>query len=138
MHHGGVSDWEIRFESLVDRKIREAQERGEFDDLPGAGRPLPGIDRPYVEDWWLRKVIERERLGIHALPLALALRREAQDLGDALASKRSEAAVREAVADFNRRAALARRNPQVGPSVVVDLLDVDEVVKAWRARRKAK
>jgi hypothetical protein len=138
MHHGGVSDWESRFESLVDRKIREAQERGEFDDLPGAGRPLPGIDRPYVEDWWLRKVIEREHLGIHALPPALALRREAQDLGDTLASKRSEAAVREAVADFNRRAALARRSPQLGRSIVVDLLDADEVVKAWRAQRRGK
>jgi hypothetical protein len=26
-----------RWESLVDRKIREAQERGDFDDLPGKG-----------------------------------------------------------------------------------------------------
>jgi Domain of unknown function (DUF1992) len=133
-----MSEWESRFESLVDRKIREAEERGEFDDLPGAGQPLPGIDRPYAEDWWLRKVIEREHLGIHALPLVLALRREAQDLRDTLLASRSEAAVRDAVADFNRRAASARRSPQAGPSVVVDLLDADEVVEAWRARRKTK
>ena len=28
------------YESVVERQIREAQERGEFDNLPGAGKPL--------------------------------------------------------------------------------------------------
>jgi hypothetical protein len=31
------------FESLAERRIREAGERGEFDNLPGAGQPLPGL-----------------------------------------------------------------------------------------------
>lgn len=31
------------FESWIDRQIREAQERGEFDDLPGAGEPIKGL-----------------------------------------------------------------------------------------------
>jgi hypothetical protein len=30
-----------QWESAVERQIREAQERGAFDDLPGQGRPLP-------------------------------------------------------------------------------------------------
>jgi hypothetical protein len=29
------------WESAVERQIREAQERGAFNDLPGAGKPLP-------------------------------------------------------------------------------------------------
>ena len=29
------------FDELVERKLAEAIERGDFDDLPGAGRPLP-------------------------------------------------------------------------------------------------
>lgn len=29
-----------QWESAVDRQIREAQERGDFDDLPGRGRPI--------------------------------------------------------------------------------------------------
>src|ERR671931_357603 len=29
-------------ESAVEKQIREAQERGEFDNLPGAGKPLSG------------------------------------------------------------------------------------------------
>ncbi len=41
-----VQDWE----SWVDRQIREAQERGEFDDLPGKGRPLDLMTNPYAGD----------------------------------------------------------------------------------------
>jgi hypothetical protein len=42
---GENADWASRFESLLDRQIRAAQERGEFDDLPGAGKPLPSGPR---------------------------------------------------------------------------------------------
>jgi hypothetical protein len=37
-----------RWESLADRQIREAQERGEFDDLPYHGKPLPRVDDTYA------------------------------------------------------------------------------------------
>ncbi len=47
---------------LAERRIREAQERGEFDDLPGAGRPIPEATAPYEEMWWVRRWLERERL----------------------------------------------------------------------------
>ena len=46
-----------RRESVVDRRIREAQEQGAFDDLPGRGKPLPGRHGPDDEHWWLRKEI---------------------------------------------------------------------------------
>ena len=50
-----------RFESPVDRTIREAVERGDFDDLPGKGKPLPGAGRigPVDENWWIRGYLER-------------------------------------------------------------------------------
>jgi hypothetical protein len=38
-------------ETVVERQIRLAQERGDFDDLPGRGKPLPGLDGP---PWWRR------------------------------------------------------------------------------------
>jgi hypothetical protein len=131
-----VSDWQSRFESLVDRQIREAQERGEFDDLPGSGKPLRSLDQPYSEDWWLNDLVEREKIGSHALPPALALRKEAQDLMASLSARRSEAAVRDAVADYNERAVQAMRTPQRGPAAVIHPLDVEEVVRAWRSRRR--
>jgi len=60
-------------ESLVDRKIREAIEAGEFDDLPGAGEPLPDLDGTYEPTWWVRKWMKRE--GITAEELRGGLRR---------------------------------------------------------------
>ena len=33
------------FESWIDRQIRQAQERGDFDNLPGKGKPLPPPDQ---------------------------------------------------------------------------------------------
>jgi hypothetical protein len=36
------------WESLADRQIREAQERGEFADLPYHGKPLPNADDTYA------------------------------------------------------------------------------------------
>lgn len=38
------------WESLVERLIREAQEQGAFDDLPGRGRPITVDDAPYAAD----------------------------------------------------------------------------------------
>jgi hypothetical protein len=48
-------------ESACDRLIREAMERGEFDDLPGAGKPIPGRGEPYAPNWWVKSFVERER-----------------------------------------------------------------------------
>jgi DnaJ family protein C protein 28 len=39
-------DWE----SWIDQQIREAQERGEFDNLPGKGKPLDLTPNPYAQD----------------------------------------------------------------------------------------
>jgi hypothetical protein len=41
------------WESLSERLIREAQERGEFDDLPLHGKPLPKRHNPHAGDWAL-------------------------------------------------------------------------------------
>jgi hypothetical protein len=40
-------------EALIDRKIREAQEAGAFDDLPFQGEPLPLVDDSAAGDWAL-------------------------------------------------------------------------------------
>jgi hypothetical protein len=39
-------DWQ----SWLDQQIREAQERGDFDDLPGKGQPLDLTPNPYARD----------------------------------------------------------------------------------------
>ena len=39
-------DWE----KWIDQQIREAQERGEFDNLPGKGKPLDLAPNPYAQE----------------------------------------------------------------------------------------
>ena len=37
------------WESLIDQKIREAMEQGEFDDLPGKGEPVDLSENPFED-----------------------------------------------------------------------------------------
>jgi hypothetical protein len=121
------------YESHIDRQIREAQERGEFDDLPGAGRPLPDRGELYDEDWWLKDLARREDLA-GGIPATLRLRREVEDLPQALPGFKTEDAVRRTVADLNERIERARRGLIDGPPTILRPLDPDEIVAAWRAR----
>jgi hypothetical protein len=49
-------------ESVVERRIREAMERGEFENLPGAGQPLPRAGEPYDEMWWVKAWLARNHI----------------------------------------------------------------------------
>jgi len=122
-----------RYESWVERQIREAQERGAFDNLPGAGKPIPGLNRE-DPNWWVKGLLEREQLPA-PLPPALALRKEVQDLPATLRDCRTEAAVRELVEDLNQRILEVRRRPADGPPILVLTVDVDQAVATWRAGR---
>ncbi|MBR7839079.1 DUF1992 domain-containing protein [Actinospica durhamensis] len=129
------ANWESRHDGLIDQQIRAAQARGEFDDLPGFGKPLADETAPYRPDWWLNQVVEREGAGTHVVPLPLALRKLADELRAGAQKMSSEAEVRAAVADYAERAAKARLMPQVGRGVVLPMLDADEIVAGWRERR---
>jgi DnaJ family protein C protein 28 len=38
-----------KWEPLIDRLIRESMDRGEFDNLPGAGQPIDLTENPYEQ-----------------------------------------------------------------------------------------
>jgi hypothetical protein len=120
-------------ESYVERQIREAQEDGAFDGLPGAGRPLPFVDKPHDPmDWW-RKKLEREKLSI--LPESLAIHREVEKVLEELPRLRSEARVRERLEALNARIRKVNRTATEGPPTTVAPLDVEVVVRRWRDGR---
>lgn len=122
---------------VIENAIQQAIRRGDFDDLPGAGKPLPGLTGTHDPDWWIRRKIEREQLtGLG--PPALTLRTEHAEFDAALDRLGSERAVREHVADFNRRVVDARRQLQGGPPVVTPTRDADEEVARWTERREAR
>jgi hypothetical protein len=117
-------------EAWVKRQIRLAQERGQLDDLPGAGKPLPkrGGD---VMDWVAQKLRDENHDVTALLPPSLALPKEVEALPARLMTVRTEREVRELVADLNERIMQVHRNPQVGPPLRLGPLDEDEVVADW-------
>lgn len=121
----------------VDLQVQQAMRRGEFDNLPGAGKPIRGIDAPHDPDWWVKSLIERERI-TGVLPPALALRTEDADLDDRLDREATPDGVGRVVDDFNARIIEARRQLQGGPPVITALRDVDDEVRRWEARRAAR
>lgn len=125
----------MAYESWVDRQIREAEARGEFDNLPGAGKPLKNLDKPQDDDWWIKGLMQREQLSF-VLPTTLALRKEIEDLPETVRPLWREDEVREVVDDLNQRIVEARRRPSSGPPVFVKTVDVEEVVADWRADRE--
>src|SRR6476659_1116775 len=124
----------MAYESWVDRQLIEAEARGECDNLPGAGKPLKSLDKPHDDDWWIKGLMAREQLSF-VLPTSLALRKEVEDLPQALEPLWREDDVRELVEDLNERIVEARRRPASGPPVFIKTVDVDEAVVAWRAAR---
>lgn len=126
---------DVPVETWVDRLVRDAEARGAFTDLPGAGKPLPGIDEPLHEDWWIRQKLRSEDLPADGLlPPALLLRKELAALPGTVRHLRDEDAVRDAVRVLNRRVADYIRTP-TGPVLPVAPADADAVVAQWRADR---
>jgi hypothetical protein len=124
----------VGFETWVERRIREATERGEFDNLPGAGKPIPDLDKPHDELWWVRQKLRREDLAY--LPPTIALRKQAEEALQAAAEAASEAEVRRIVADINAKIVEGNRKAASGPPLNLTPFDVDRVLRDWRRRRR--
>ncbi len=123
---------ELSFASWVDQQVNEAAERGAFDNLPGAGKPLPRRGEASAGQAWLRDYLRREGVSAEELlPAPLRLRKEVERLTGTVPDLRSEREVREAVAELNRQILEWRRIP-TGPPVFLRLVDEDAMVARWR------
>jgi hypothetical protein len=123
----------VSWETWIERQIRQGMEDGEFDDLPGTGRPLPDLDRPRDELWWVRAKLRREE--ISWLPPTLAVRRELDETLDDVAAAATEDEVRALVAAINRRIRAVNATATAGPPSTVAPLDVEREVERWRRGR---
>jgi hypothetical protein len=120
----------------VDLQIQEAMKRGDFDNLPGAGKPIEGLGTEHDPDWWLKKLIEREKVSV--LPPALQLRKDDAELDAKHDRHTAESEVRRELEEFNARVMRARYTPVDGPPLITMPRDVDTEVDAWRDRRVAR
>jgi len=123
----------MTFRTWIDQQISEAAERGAFDNLPGAGKPLPKRSEDDDGQAWVRDYLRREGVSTDVLlPEPLKLRKEAATLTESVHAFGSEQDVREAVAELNHRIKEWRRIP-LGPPIFVPLVDEEAMVAAWQA-----
>ena len=122
-------------QTWVDLQIQQAMARGEFDDLPGAGKPLE-LGEHHDPDWWLKKLVERENIAV--LPPSLQLRKDDAELDARLDGLVRESDVRREVEEFNERVLKARYALPAGPPLVTMPRDVEATVAAWRDRAAAR
>ena len=125
----------VNFEPWIDRQVRTSIDRGEFDNLPGAGKPIPGLDRPHDDLWWVKDKLRREQLSV--LPPTLALRKEGENALAAALQAPSEEQVRRIITDINAKIRAAIILPVAGPPLTMVPFDMDRVVGRWRAGRPA-
>ncbi len=124
---------DMSFTSWIDQQINEAAQRGAFDDLPGAGKPLPKWPDSDDGQAWLRDYLRREGISAEELlPTPLRLRKQIERLTETVQDRRSEQEVRDVAADLNRQIVQWRRIPE-GPPIPLRLVDADQLVSRWRA-----
>ncbi|MGO9164625.1 MAG: DUF1992 domain-containing protein [Streptosporangiaceae bacterium] len=127
----------MSFTSWIDEQISAAQARGAFDDLPGAGKPLPDRGSENAAEAWLRDYAVRE--GVPAedlLPVPLRLRKETELLTESVHLLRSEQEVRDTAAELNQRIRQWRAMP-LGPPLFVPLADEEKLIARWREQQPA-
>jgi hypothetical protein len=117
----------------VELQIQRAMERGDFDDLPGYGKPIEDLGDRHDPDWWVKKLVEREQITV--LPPALQVRKDDAELDDRLDRISVEREVRRELEDFNARVRAARIQPLGGPPMITAERDVEAEVTGWRERR---
>jgi Domain of unknown function (DUF1992) len=116
-----------RWESFVERKIREAQAEGEFNGLPGFGKAIPDLDTFDDPNGWLKQKLKRESLSV--LPPILQARLDVEKTLAAVRFMRSESQIRSTLEALNQRIREAHFSPVAGPASGVTLVDIEAIVR---------
>ncbi len=119
----------VSFDSWIDQLIKRAQEEGDFDNLPGAGKPLPDLEEVYDPSWWVKKLVRRQRISM--LPPALSIKLEAERALEKARKLRSEKQVRKHIEALNAKIARVNAQTTHGPPTSLTALDVESIVRRW-------
>ncbi len=121
---------ELSWSAWIEHAIREAQENGQFDGLPGRGKPLADQGGRYDPDWWAKQLVQREKLSI--LPPALAIRKRVALELARIRKLRREDDVRTALATLNDEITRTNRSVAEGPPTTVATIDIESFLTNWR------
>jgi len=124
---------ETSWEMWIETQIRVAMEEGAFDNLPGAGKPLPRFGQEYDPLWWQKRLVKREQVSI--LPPSLELLRKVEAELAAIGMLEDEATVRHQVAALNVEITKINATAVEGPPTRLSTLNVDQVVADWLRKR---
>ena len=124
------------WETWIEAQIRVATEAGAFDNVPGAGQPLPDLGREHDPLWWVKQLVKREQISM--LPPSLVLLRKVETELAAIEKLHDEATVRHRVAALNVEIAKVNATVVEGPPTRLGTLDVDQVLARWQRARSAK
>jgi len=123
------------WETWIEAQIRVAQEEGAFDNLPGAGKPLPNLSQDFDLNVWVRQLVQREQLTLSMLPPSLELLRKVETELAAIEKLHDEASVRQRVAALNAEIAKVNATVTEGPPTRLGMLAIDQVLARWRRTR---
>ena len=118
----------VSFESWVETQIQKAQDRGQFDNLPGAGKPIPPDSPLDGEHWRVRKKMENE--GLHYPNLADDLRKRIKEAQNEACAAPTDSAARAIVDRMNSEIHTYRISPPPGPPQILPLIDINQVLAA--------
>ncbi len=122
---------EQNWDSFIEEQIRAARDEGQFRNLPGAGKPIPDLDRPHDELWWVKDKLRREGL-TGLLPEALEIRRDVERALEALPKAHDEQQLRRMLAVLNVKIRKLNATTTSGPPTTLAPLDVEAIVRRWR------
>jgi DnaJ homologue, subfamily C, member 28, conserved domain len=119
------------FDNIAERRIREAQENGEFDDLPGAGAPLAFDDDALVPEELRAGYRLLKNAGF--LPPELEAHQEIRKLEQLLETVEDEAGRSRLYARINFLLARRRRG-----NLQIESAYYDELAAALERRRSSR
>ncbi|MEZ4649876.1 MAG: DUF1992 domain-containing protein [Candidatus Eisenbacteria bacterium] len=117
----------LRPEGIEDQ-VSAAVWRGDFDDLPGRGKPLQGLNDDPL--WWVKDKLKREQASV--LPAALELRKDVEAALAEMRAVKSETRARDILGDINEKIRKTNATITSGPPSNLVPFDVEPLIERWR------
>jgi hypothetical protein len=133
MRSYGTDGWFRAVQSIVEERIRKAQEEGMFDNLPGKGQPLRLDDDSRIAPHLRASYRILKNAGI--LPPEMQLRKEISELRQLLSEVQCETDAKELVSEINEKILASNIMGGFSVSSEMDQVYSERIVERLRTRK---